>query len=149
MEESRFYRLVRPLIPRPLRPLALRWQEALGYLAVGAMTTAVNFAIYFPLSRLMHYLLATTIAWAGAVAFAFFANKVYVFEDPNWQRPYLLRQAGSFVLMRLLSWGFEAAVMWFSVERLGLNPDVTKIVAQFVVIALNYVFSKLLIFRKK
>ena len=39
--------------------------------------------------------------------------------------------------------------MWFSVERLGLNPDVTKIVAQFVVIALNYVFSKLLIFRKK
>ncbi len=149
MEESRFYRLIRPLIPRPLRPLVLRWQELISYLVIGVLTTLVNFVIYFPLSRLIHYLIATTVSWAGAVIFAFFANKVYVFEDPRWDRPYLLRQAGSFTVMRLLSWGFEVVTMWLFVERLGLNSDVTKIVAQFVVVALNYVFSKLLIFRKK
>lgn len=149
MKESRFYRLVRPVVPKPLRPLALRYQELISYVVVGGLTTLVNFVIYFPLSRLVHYLIATSVAWAGAVVFAFFANKVFVFEDERWDRAYLLRQAASFTAMRLLSWGLEVLIMWVFVEHLGLNSDVTKIAAQILVIMLNYIFSKLLIFRKK
>ena len=148
-EESRFYRLVRPLVPAPLRPLVLRWQEQLSYLAVGGVTTAVNFAVYFPLSRLVHYLVALTVAWGAAVAFAFFANKILVFEDPRWDRPYVLRQAGRFAAMRALSWGMEAAIMWLCVERAGCSADLTKVAAQFLVIVSNYLFSKLLIFRRR
>lgn len=149
MEESRFYRLIRPVVPRPLRPLVLRYQELISYLVVGGLTTLVNFVIYFPLSRLIHYLIATTVAWVGAVVFAFFANKVFVFEDERWDRGYLLRQAASFTAMRVLSWGLEVLIMWVFVERLGLNSDVTKIAAQVLVVVLNYIFSKLWIFRKK
>ena len=136
-------------MPKSLRPLALRYQELISYVVVGGLTTLVNFVIYFPLSRLIHYLIATSVAWVGAVVFAFFANKVFVFEDGRWDRAYLLRQAASFTTMRLLSWGLEVLIMWIFVERLGVNSDVTKIAAQILVMLLNYIFSKLLIFRKK
>ena len=149
MKESKFYRLVRPVVPKSLRPLALRYQELISYVVVGGLTTLVNFVIYFPLSRLIHYLIATSVAWVGAVLFAFFANKVFVFEDDRWDRGYLLRQAGSFTAMRVLSWGLEVPVMWIFVEHLGVNSDVTKVAAQILVMALNYIFSKLLIFRKR
>lgn len=149
VKESKFYRLVRPVVPKFLRPLVLRYQELTSYIVVGALTTLVNFVIYFPLSRLIHYLIATSVAWAGAVVFAFFANKVFVFEDERWDCACLLRQAGSFTAMRLLSWGMEVLMMWFFVERLDLNSDVTKVAAQVVTVVLNYIFSKLLIFRKK
>ena len=149
MKESRFYRLIRPVVPKPLRPLALRYQELISYVVVGGLTTLVNFVIYFPLSRLVHYLIATSVAWAGAVVFAFLANKVFVFEDERWDRAYLLLQAGSFTAMRALSWGLEVLVMWFFVEHLGVNSDVTKIAAQVLIIVLNYIFSKLLIFRRE
>ena len=66
MYESRFYRMIRPLIPRPLRPLCLKYQEYISYLVFGVLTTLVNLAIFYVLVRLMNYLVANVIAWIGA-----------------------------------------------------------------------------------
>lgn len=147
--EPRFYRLVRPLIPKPLRPLVLKYRELLSYLVFGVLTTLVNFLIYFPLKEVMPYWVANIPAWIGAVAFAFFTNKYFVFEDDNWERGHLLRQGARFASMRLVSLGLEELILLIFVEKLGLNENITKVVAQAVVILSNYVFSKLLIFRKK
>ena len=149
MKESRFYRFVRPLVPGPLRPLVLRYQELLSYLVFGVLTTVVNFVIYFPLNQWIHYLAANIIAWLGAVVFAFFVNKYFVFEDDRRDLPYLLRQARAFAAMRLLSLGMEELMLLVFVEWLGLNSNATKLVAQVLVVILNYIFSKLLIFRGK
>ena len=121
----------------------------LSYLFFGALTTLVNFLVYFPLSRIMHYLAANAIAWVCAVAFAFVVNKRYVFEDDRRDAPYLWKQAAAFASMRLISLGMEEGIMLLFVSRLGWNTDVVKIAAQILVIVMNYVFSKLLIFRKR
>lgn len=149
MEESKFYRFIKPLIPKPLRPLCLKYQEVLSYLVFGALTTLVNFLVYYPLSRLVHYTVANIAAWLAAVIFAFFVNKAFVFEDERWDGRALLRQGGQFALMRLFSLGAEEGVMLLFVEVWGLNADVTKIVTQVIVVVLNYIFSKFIIFRRK
>ena len=149
MEESRFYRLIRPLIPASLRPLALRYQEALSYLVFGVLTTLVNLLIFYPLSRGISYLIANVVAWIGAVVFAFFTNKAFVFEDHDWSAGTLFRQGAAFAAARLLSLGMEELILLIFVERMGLNADITKLIAQVLVVIANYVFSKLWIFRKR
>ena len=148
MEESRLYRLLRPLIPKPLRPLALKYQQLLSYLIFGVLTTLVNLLLYYPLSHLIHYLAANVIAWVGAVIFAFFTNKALVFEDSQWDAGTLLRQGSSFAAARLFSLGMEELILWGFVEQMGLSPDWIKLLAQILVVILNYVFSKFMIFRK-
>ena len=51
--------------------------------------------------------------------------------------------------MRLASLGMETVIMYVTVEMLGLNDLVMKLLTNFLVIILNYVFSKLFIFKKK
>ena len=148
MEESKFYRFIRPLVPKPFRPLVLKYQSMLSYLVFGVLTTLVNFIIYYPLCRIVPYQVSLVIAWLGAVIFAFFVNKLFVFEDDNWQAGHVIRQGVYFGSMRLVSLGMEEAIFFIFVEQLGLNSDITKIIAQFIVVISNYIFSKLLIFRK-
>lgn len=149
MEESRIYRLFRPLIPKPLRPLALRYQELLCYVVVGGLTTLVNFLTYFPLSRILHYLAAIAVAWVCSVTFAFFMNKAFVFVDSRWKARVLIPQGASFAAARLTSLGAEELFMFLLVNRLGFNADLMKVAAQALVALMNYVFSKFIIFRRK
>ncbi len=149
MQESKFYRFLKPVIPRPLRPLVLRYQEMISYVVFGGLTTLVNLAIYFPLDLFISYLIANVIAWIGAVAFAFFTNKAFVFEDSRWDLPSLLTQGAAFALARLLSLAVEEGVLLLFVEALHLNSTVTKIAAQVIVIVMNYFASKFIIFRDR
>ena len=149
MEESRIYRLLKPLIPKPLRPLALRYQELLCYIVVGCMTTLVNFLIYYPLSRLIHYLAANVIAWICSVTFAFFMNKVFVFQERRWDARSLLVQGLEFAAGRLTSLGMEELILFVFVRQLSLNADVVKVAAQVIVAVMNFLISKFLVFRKQ
>ena len=149
MKESGIYRFLKPLIPKPLRPLALRYQELLCYGVVGCMTTLVNFLIYYPLSRLVHYSAAIAAAWVGAVTFAFFMNKVFVFGDARWDARVAARQGLSFAAARLTSLGAEELFMLLTVGRFGLPADWMKVAAQVLIAVMNYLFSKFLIFRRK
>lgn len=148
MKESKFYRMIHPLVPKPLRAFVLQRQELVSYLVFGVLTTLVNFVLYYPLSRVLHYLAANVIAWIGAVAFAFFTNKAYVFEDADWSARALARQGAAFAAARLASLGAEELLLWGFVEKFGVGADVTKVIAAVVVVVLNYVFSKLFVFRR-
>ncbi len=148
MRESRFYVLIKPMVPKPLRGFVLRNQKILSYLVFGALTTAVNFIIYFPVKAAMGYLTANVIAWVGAVDFAFVTNKIFVFEDRRWDCRAVISQAGSFAAARLTSLGVEEGVLFIFVEVLELSENWTKLIAQVIVLIMNYVFSNLVVFRK-
>ena len=148
MQEGRFYRFCRPLIPKPLRPLWLRYQELIAYLVFGVLSTVVNFAIYFPLLRVISYLAANALAWIGAVAFAYVVNKAFVFEDRHSDLRSILVQLGSFVTARQLSLAMEEGMLLLFVEVLHCSEKLTKLAAQVLVVLFNYVASKLVIFRK-
>lgn len=125
--------------------------ELVSYLFVGVATTLVNYVAYFLATRTagMNVMAGTWTAWVIAVAFSYVANKIFVFKTHCESTAALLREAGSFFTMRLVSLGMETVLMFLLVEMLHLNDLAMKLLVNIVVIILNYVFSKLFIFKKK
>lgn len=135
------------------------------YLIFGVGTTAVSF-VSFKLFNVLFgsdwYLLNNALAWVLAVAFAYVTNKQWVFENKSWKPSVLIREIPSFAAARLLSLGIETVGLYLLVDLLGMKRMVfdlllttlsgemtAKLILAVVVVVLNYVFSKWLVFRKK
>ena len=125
--------------------------ELVSYLFVGVATTVVNYVVYYIATRMlgMGVMAGTWTAWVFAVAFGYAANKAFVFKTHCENTAALVKEAVSFFAMRLVSLGMETVLMFVTVEVMGLNDLVMKLIVNLVVIIANYVFSKMFIFRKK
>lgn len=134
-----------------IRALLRRYQELISYVFWGVMTTLVNYVTYTLLTEGLHvyYLTGTIIAWTVSVLFAYFVNKLFVFRSRNWAWRVALRELWQMVAARLFSLGLEMAIMWSFVDMLRYNHLVVKLVANVVVVIVNYVLSKFVIFKKK
>ena len=138
-----------------------RFREVFVYGVVGVLTTAINYGVYAGGSRGLAAILgiapdhaamilvAKIIAWVLAVAFAFWANKVYVFRSADWSLPTLRRELPSFVSARVLSLVFDALFVEFAVYLLGMNDLIASLISNVIVVVLNYFASKFWIFRKR
>lgn len=124
--------------------------EGMRYLIFGALATVVNIATY----SIFYYLfkvnnsLSNVIAWVIAAIFAYFTNKVLVFESKVDTKKQLLKEMVSFFGCRLLTLAVDQIIMIITVDKLGINAFLMKIISNIVVIILNFVFSKLFIFKK-
>lgn len=121
--------------------------ELIKYLIVGGATTVVSFAVYYTCLYLfsIDYRISNVISWIFAVAFAFITNRKFVFNsDGN-----VWAEIVSFLLVRLFSLGAETGTMVVAVELLHINEGISKIIAQVIVIILNYILGKFVVFRKK
>lgn len=87
------------------------------------------------------------ISWICAVVFAFVTNKPFVFHSYDWSVSVALPELGKFVGSRLLSGLLETAVLAVTVDLLHLHNLAMKLIASVIVVILNYVFSKLIVFR--
>ena len=124
-----------------------RISEIIRYLIVGGATTLVSFVVFFACEKMLgiDYRVANVISWVFAVAFAFITNRRFVFNsDGN-----LITQLLSFVASRLFSLGAEEGSMILMVEVLKLESLWAKIIAQVIVVILNYILGKFFVFRKK
>ena len=126
-------------------------KEIIRYLIVGVLTTAVSLGTYYGcvLSFLnpdhpIELQCANILSWIAAVAFAYFANRKYVFESEN---PKILKEAAAFVGARVSSLLLDMGIMFIMVTILGINDKIAKIFVQVVVMAANYIFSKLFVFK--
>lgn len=126
-------------------------KELISYIFWGAITTAVNFITYFICTKLFHwnYLFSNLIAWILAVLFAFFANKILVFQDADWHKRKVFPAFGKFLGARIFSFLFESFTLWLGISILAISDGIVKILAGITVIVLNYLFSKIFIFRRK
>ena len=132
-----------------LKALFYKYREILLYLIFGGLTTVVSFVVYYAILWAgMHYLAAQVISWAAAVAFAFVVNKLFVFEDRDNSPRALLRQIGQFVSVRIASGVLETALLWLLVDVILISENIAKIPVAVLTVIINYVASKLLIFRK-
>lgn len=127
-----------------------KYREMILYLIFGGLTTLVNIFSYFVLTDVgkIQYLVSTAIAWVLSVLFAYFTNRVWVFRSTASGAKAIAREMGSFFGCRLLSGVIDMGIMFVCVSVLGLPDKVIKILANVVVIILNYLFSKLFIFKK-
>ncbi len=128
----------------------LRYREVILYLFFGGLTTLVNIVSYFICTDLfgIHYLAATAISWALAVAFAYVTNRIWVFASKKHGFEAICREIVMFVSCRLLSGAMDMAIMFIGVSIMGIPDGVTKFLTQVLVVLLNYLFSKIIIFRK-
>lgn len=138
-----------------------RFRELLIYGVVGVLTTAINYGVYAGGTRgtaallgiapdhALLILVIKIIAWASSVAFAFWANKKYVFLSTDWNMATLLHEIPGFISARVLSLLFDAAFVEIAVHAFGMNDLIATLIANIIVIILNYFASKFLIFRKR
>lgn len=143
---------------KKIQELFIKYKEIIMYLIFGVGTTAVNWIIYtviVVLGREANLTIANIIAWVGAVTFAYITNKLWVFESKSWNPKIVWKELGMFLSARIFSGIFEIGLfpvlVWMGMNQsiFGVEGMLAKIVIGVLVIVLNYIFSKLLIFRKK
>ena len=124
-------------------------KDIIIYLFFGGLTTLVSFAVYFSVYRYLSLSAgwSNVISWICAVVFAFVTNKPFVFHSYDWSVSAALPELGKFVGSRLLSGLLETAVLAVTVDLLHLHNLAMKLIASVIVVILNYVFSKLIVFR--
>jgi putative flippase GtrA len=121
------------------------------YLLFGVLTTLVNYLIYFPLYNWLHCSAAfsNAIAWAVAVVFAYLTNKPFVFRSNDWSSQTIIPELFKFVSCRIGSGLIETIILWILVDLLQWNGNLVKVFLSVLVVVLNYISSKWIVFNKK
>lgn len=130
-----------------------RYEEIINYLIVGGMTTVVSLGVYYGLvSTVLNpengfFLQAANIAsWIAAVSFAYVTNRKYVFKSAD---RHILREVSAFFSSRIGTLVIDMGIMFVGVTILNCNDKIMKLIVQIAVTILNYLFSKLFVFKKK
>lgn len=133
-----------------LRVLIRKYYDILVYLFFGVLTTLVNYIVYLPCYNLLHWgaAVSNVVAWVAAVAFAYLTNKPFVFKSHDWSAETVVPELTKFVGSRILSGAFETAFIFVTVDLLSFNGNVMKLITSVLVVVLNYIASKLLVFKK-
>ena len=140
-----------------MKNLITKHKEILLYLFFGVTTTAVNWAVYALMTAALHadMTLANAVAWVAAVVYAFITNKLFVFESKSMEPKVLLSEGVKFFSARIASGIVEILLptamvaIGLSGTLFGLEGGIAKAVVSIVVIVMNYLLSKWLVFRKK
>ena len=131
--------------------LVEKYWDILSYLFFGVLTTVVNYIIYIPCYNILHMsaVVSNGIAWVVAVVFAYLTNKPFVFKSHDWSAKTVIPELGKFIGCRVGSGLAETAILLLTVDIMGWNGNIWKIITSVLVVVLNYIGSKLLVFRKK
>ena len=134
-----------------IKKLYEKYSDMIPYLIFGVLTTLVNIASYWLLAHPLGLptVPSTVIAWVLAVLFAYVTNRKWVFHSEAKTRQEIIKEGVSFYLCRLGTGILDWAGMHLMVDVLHWNDLIVKIALNVVVIILNYVASKLIIFRKE
>ena len=121
-------------------------RELVLYVVFGAFTFLVNIVTYFLFESVMgiNYLVSNVLAWFFSVLFAYITNRTWVFESKS---PEILKEMSLFFGGRIFSGVVDTVLIYLFIDVLVLGNTFSKIVVQIIVIVLNYVFSKLIVFK--
>lgn len=136
---------------KKIMELYKKYKEIINYLIFGGLATVVNFVSYLIVARLIGVdeVISSGISWFCSVLFAYITNKLFVFESKLDNKKAVIKEMCSFFLARIVS-GILCDVGTFAlmVKVFHINDIFSKIVTQVMVVIVNYIFSKLIIFKK-
>lgn len=141
-------------------------KEIIKYIIFGGLTTLVSLGSFKLFDFLLGeklYLVSNVLSWICAAAFAFISNKLWVFNSKSRKARVVVREALSFAGARLFSLGIEEVGLWLLISVCAMEQMhplvlfgfsfngafIAKLIMQVIVVILNYIFSKLVIFKKK
>lgn len=134
-----------------LKKLYHKNKQLVLYLLFGVCTTAINTLCYGLLHKILHIhnIPSTLLAWLVAVLFAFITNKIYVFESRRTDTAARLKEFFSFFGCRIMTGILDILIMAVAVDYLKWNALLWKLISNIIVTIINYVASKLIIFKKR
>ena len=137
---------------KKIKELYLKYKELINYLIFGVLTTVVSLGTYYLLvftildaNNPIELQIANIISWITCVTFAYITNKKYVFAPTNKS---LIREIFEFYASRIASLFIDMGFMFLFVSVLKFNDTVIKMIGQVVIITINYILSKLIVFKK-
>lgn len=128
-----------------------KYEELINYLIIGILTTIVSLATYYLLTltildanNKVYLQIANIISWIACVTFAYFTNRKYVFKVKNKSN---IKEVINFYLSRISTLVIDMIIMYIFVSILKFDNRIVKLIAQVVIIILNYILSKFIVFK--
>ncbi len=135
---------------KKIKDLYFQYKEIINYLIIGGLTTIVSLSIYYLLvltvlnpENALELQFANVISWVFAVIFAYYTNRKYVFESKNKSSKEMIK----FFLSRVTTLIIDMVLMYLLVSLLHFNDKIIKIIVQIIIIILNYLLSKFIVFK--
>ena len=124
-------------------------RHIIAYIVFGVLTTGVNYLVYFSLYNVakLSATASNAVSWLVAVIFAFITNKTFVYKSNNWNCNVALPEFLKFMLCRVASGLLETAILFIAVDSLLLDGNLWKIITSIIVVVLNYISGRLVVFR--
>lgn len=148
-----------------IKKLFNKYKELISYVFFGVLATIVSigsFKIFDVILGEHLYMISNVISWIITVIFAYFTNKLWVFQSKSWKPNVVVRELIGFFGARLFSLGVEELGLWLMIDKMNIGTIgfeildfdvngnlIAKVIMQVVIVILNYIFSKLIIFKKK
>ena len=121
-------------------------KELFLYVVFGTLTTIVNIVVYFTLEYIgVNYIISNIIAWFLSVLFAYVTNRIWVFESKS---PNIMKEMVLFFSGRIFTGVLDTALLYLFVDILTLGNTFSKITVEIIIIILNYLLSKLIVFKE-
>lgn len=133
---------------RKIFDLLKKYSEVINYLIFGVLTTLVSIGIYALCTKCFHinYMISNCISWIISVLFAYITNRIFVFKSKSSD---IVIEMYQFFKYRIFSFLIDVFLMYVLVELINIDDMISKVIVQVVVIILNYVFSKIFVFKKE
>ena len=136
-----------------MKDIYVKYKEVINYLIFGILTTVISLLVYYICvftflnpENAIQLQVANILSWIAGVAFAYFTNRKFVFESKEKNK---IKEAGKFILARVITLIIDMIIMWLGVTILNLNDKIIKLMSQVIIIVSNYVFSKVFVFKKE
>ncbi len=136
-----------------MKNLYKKYEEIINYLIVGVLTTVVSLSTYYLFASTilnpnnpLELQVANILSWICAVAFAYITNRRYVFKSNNNNK---LKELTKFISSRIFSLLLDMLIMFITVSLFKMNDKIAKLLVQVVVTIVNYILSKLIVFKKE
>lgn len=138
-----------------IKELYFKYEEIINYLIVGALTTLITLISYFLFTNTflsgrsdLDIQIANVLSWIIAVIFAYFTNRKFVFKSKvKGQKQ--LKEIINFFTSRVASLLIDMSLMFILFSIMHINDAICKLITQVVVIIMNYVLAKIIVFKKK
>lgn len=130
--------------------LLKKYRDIIAYVVFGILTTVINVIVYYTCYEIFGIIniISTIIAWFAAIVFAFVTNKKYVFDSKSWDKETVFNEGIKFLSCRVGTGIIEVIMMICFVDVLQVNGTLMKAITNVIVIIINYIFSRCVIFKK-
>lgn len=134
-----------------IKDLLKKYKFIILYGIFGVLTTVINIVSYSLLFEVfgVSNVVSNIIAWILSVLFAFITNKLWVFDSKSLEFKLFLKELGNFTVCRLATGVLDLGIMFVGVDLLMGPAIILKVISNIIVIILNYIMSKLFVFKKK